>query len=131
MTRGGKLNVLYHKALSHKGQTILALGNDDVVPHYVRVQLRRATNGKPVWFADPVKCLVLGGERGFSSSQLQRGFLVEIPPKDFVVLQSETELSKVMESRFNFVSQTHLEKRFEKDQAGLTQRAKAITALVD
>jgi len=131
MTRGGKLNVLYHKALRHEGQTILALGNDDVVPHYVRVQQRRATYGKPVWFADPVKWVVLGGERGFSSTQLQKGFLVEIPPKDFVVLQSETEPSKAMESRFNFVSQTHLQKRFEKDQAGLTQRAQAIAALAN
>jgi hypothetical protein len=129
--RGGELTVLYHKALTYKGQTILALGNDDLVPHYVRVQFTPAMNSDSVWLFDPVKRLALGGEKGFSSNQLRSGILIEVPPKDFVVLRSETERASVLQYGAHVESQIRLKERFEKIKTRLSRRAQAVTSFAD
>ena len=85
--------VLYASSYEREGGQIVALGNDGTDCIYVTLALTDIEGGKPVWLVDRIAGTIFGGKDGFGAEELARGVLIDIPHKEFRILEVHRELT--------------------------------------
>jgi len=122
-------SVLYAKSYKYEGSQIVALGNDGIDRIYVALSLTDLESGGPIWLVDRMASTVFGGADGYDVSELKRGVLIDIPPKEFRILEVHRELTDPAFRTFAAVDDAEVRGKLEAEKNDLAESAKRLESL--
>ena len=120
------VKLLLAKSWKKGQQHLVVLGNDGVDPLYVRLALPKSVNNEKVRLIDRIHKKIYGGATGFSSTDLAKGILVRLPPKEYAFLEINPALDQ---QGFEQVAPLLVKAEFVKEKSKLEERAAYLTAL--
>jgi len=124
-------SVLYTKSCEREGSQIIALGNDGIARIYVTLTLTDLEGGKPVWLVDRMAGTIFGGKGGFGADELVRGVLIDIPHKEFRILEVHRELTDPTFQAFAAVDETEVRAKLDAEKDHLAENAERLESLAE
>lgn len=124
-------SVLYAKSYERGGRQIVALGNDGIDCTYVTLTLTDIQGRKPVWLVDRIAGTIFGGKDGFDADQLARGVLIDIPHKEFRILEVHRELTDPKIQAFVAVEDIEVRAELDTERNRLSDNAKRLESLAE
>ncbi len=124
-------SVLYAKSYEREGSQIVALGNDGIDRIFVTLTFTNIEGGKSVWLVDRIAGTIFGGKDGFGADQLTRGVLIDIPHKEFRILEVHRELTDPAFHAFVTFDDTEVRAKLDADKNRLADKAKRLESLAE
>ena len=123
-------DILYSKSYVHDGLQIIALGNDYHHPIFVDLKIHKPVDGAGYRLVDRINGKAFGGREGFTTEQLQRGVVIDVPGKEFRILEVRRDLDGLDTSGLEVVDDAAVCRELDLQRDVLAAQARLIEALV-
>ena len=120
--------ILFARFYEHAGQQIIAVGNDYYYPMYVTAQVAGLPPAENYNFIDRINRRAFGGRSGFSAADLARGVLIDVPGKEFRILEVRRGLRAHELNGFALAAPAEVQAAFALDRQRLVDQARFIVS---
>ena len=123
-------DILYSKSYVHDGLQIIALGNDYHHPIFVDLTTQNLPHSAGYRLVDRINAKAFGGKEGLKSDHLQRGVTIDVPGKEFRILEVRRDLDGLEMSNLRVVDDVAVRRKFERQRGVLAAHARSIEAMI-
>ncbi|MFQ5811041.1 MAG: hypothetical protein ACE5JM_15590, partial [Armatimonadota bacterium] len=122
-------DILYSISHERDGERIIALGNDYYKTIYVRLAIDDLGTANAHWLVDRINGRIYGGETGYSRADLGRGVLIDIPSKEFRILEIHAGGHGVAAADFELTDEAAVAADYSRQRQDLLDHARFLESL--
>ncbi|MBM4089687.1 MAG: hypothetical protein FJ276_09705 [Planctomycetes bacterium] len=119
-------DIFMSRSYEHDGRQIVALGNDYVYTVFVQLEFQDLSGKGPLWLIDRINGKVFGGKEGYSAETLAKGVLVDVPGKEFRILEVSDKPAEGLPG----ADEKAMQEMFQAQKPNLAEQAEYIESLL-